>query len=168
MPTPPLLEDLLQPGLRVVFCGTALGAASARARAYYAGPGNRFWPTLHETGLTPRLLAPDEYPELLRWGIGLTDVCKVASGSDREIPAEAYDLARLAAAIAAVRPGVLAFTSKKAAATAFGLRATGGIGYGPQGRRVEGTPTWVLTSPSGAGRRFWSAAPWHQLAAELR
>ena len=54
----PILPDLLAPGMRVVFCGTAPGTASARAGAYYAGPGNRFWATLHEVGLTPILLAP--------------------------------------------------------------------------------------------------------------
>ena len=34
----PILPDVLAPGLRVVFCGTAPGTASARAGAYYAGP----------------------------------------------------------------------------------------------------------------------------------
>lgn len=54
-----LLADLLRPGLASSFCGTAAGAASALRRAYYAGPGNGFWRTVHEVGLTPRLLQPD-------------------------------------------------------------------------------------------------------------
>ena len=33
-----ILSDLLQPGLRLVFCGTAAGAVSAAKGAYYAGP----------------------------------------------------------------------------------------------------------------------------------
>ena len=45
---PHTLPDILQPNLKVVFCGTAAGDASAKKRAYYAGPGNRFWKTLHE------------------------------------------------------------------------------------------------------------------------
>src|SRR2546427_10087333 len=48
------LPDLLAPSLRVVFVGTAAGRESA-AKCYYAGRGNRFWRTLHEVGLTPRL-----------------------------------------------------------------------------------------------------------------
>ena len=48
-----VLPDVLVPGLAVVFCGSAVGAASARRRAYYAGPGNAFWRTLSEVGLTP-------------------------------------------------------------------------------------------------------------------
>lgn len=80
-----ILSDVLAPGLRVVFCGTAVSTKSARAGAYYAGPGNAFWSTLHEVGLTPRRLDPSEYAKLPRYGIGLTDLCKLASGSDREV-----------------------------------------------------------------------------------
>ena len=63
---PDVLPDVLGPGLRIVFCGSAAGAVSARVGAYYAGPGNRFWPTLHRVGLTPRLLAPAEFRTVLR------------------------------------------------------------------------------------------------------
>ena len=88
--SPPILPDVLEPGLRVVFCGTAPGTASARAGAY-AGPGNRFWATLHEVGLTPVLLAPAEFAHLPEFGIGLTDVSKTASGSDLEVGRRGFD-----------------------------------------------------------------------------
>jgi TDG/mug DNA glycosylase family protein len=45
-----VLEDLLAPGLSIVFCGTGAGRRSAELKAYYAGRGNRFWPTLFESG----------------------------------------------------------------------------------------------------------------------
>ena len=80
-----ILPDVLDPGLRVVFCGTAAGKRSAQVGAYYAGPGNAFWPTLHEVGFTPRRLAPSEFRDLPRFVIGLTDMCKLRSGSDTEI-----------------------------------------------------------------------------------
>ena len=70
--------------LRVVFCGTAAGTRSVEAGAYYASPGNAFWATLHQVGLTPRELGPSEYLELLNYGLGLTDICKLSYGSDRE------------------------------------------------------------------------------------
>ena len=60
----PILPDLLPHNLKVVFCGTAAGTQSAQAGAYYAGRGNKFWRILHETGLTPRQLAPHEFPTL--------------------------------------------------------------------------------------------------------
>jgi TDG/mug DNA glycosylase family protein len=59
-----LLDDLLRPGLRIVICGTAAGERSAKLGAYYAGPGNKFWRTLHKVGLTPRALIPAEFREL--------------------------------------------------------------------------------------------------------
>ena len=79
--------DLLAPGLDLVFCGTAPSPASFKARAYYANPGNAFWPTLHAVGLTPERLAPQRYPELLAWRIGLTDLNKTEYGSDHELSA---------------------------------------------------------------------------------
>ena len=70
-PNKPLVPDLLAPGLDLVFCGTALGPASFKARAYYANAGNSFWPTLHAVGLTPERFTPQRYPELLALRLGL-------------------------------------------------------------------------------------------------
>jgi G:T/U-mismatch repair DNA glycosylase len=67
-----ILPDYLTPGLRVVFCGTAVSTASAARGHYYAGPGNEFWPLLHEAGLTPVLLTPDEDARVLEFALGLT------------------------------------------------------------------------------------------------
>jgi TDG/mug DNA glycosylase family protein len=55
-----VLPDLLRPGLRVVFIGTAAGAASARAGAYYAGPGNQFCLRLVEAAPRTALRRPPE------------------------------------------------------------------------------------------------------------
>jgi TDG/mug DNA glycosylase family protein len=92
-----VLPDVLGPGLKVVFCGSAVGSASARVGAYYAGPGNKFWPTLQRIGLTPRRLAPAEFRSVVAFGIGLTDLCKSLSGADRALTASADDVAGLAA-----------------------------------------------------------------------
>ena len=156
----PILLDVLEPGLRVVFCGTAPGAASARAGAYYAGPGNRFWVTLHEVGLTPELLEPAEFARLPEFGIGLTDISKTASGSDLEVGRRGFDPARLEAAIAAAAPAHLAFNGKNAARGALG-RA---VDYGRQSEWLGGAAVWVLPSTSGAARRFWDICPWRDLA----
>ena len=81
-----MLPDILSHSLPVVFCGTAAGAKSAKLGAYYAGPGNSFWKTLYETGLTGRQLKPHDASELLRYEIGLTDLVKTAAGMDRDLP----------------------------------------------------------------------------------
>jgi TDG/mug DNA glycosylase family protein len=160
-----ILPDLLRPGLRVVFCGTAAGTASTRAGAYYAGPGNRFWPILQATGLTPWLLAPTDFRLLVDWGIGLTDVSKTASGADRQIAAGAFDPGRLRTVLDGVRPGIVAFTSKTAARRALGLSAVMPLAYGPAPAALGRTPAWVLPSTSGAARAHWDPAPWHEFAA---
>lgn len=91
----PVLPDVLAAGLDIVFCGTGAGARSAAVGAYYAKPGNRFWPTLHTVGLTPRQLAPADYAEVLRYGIGLTDVAKEHVGQDAVIDLSLVDVAAL-------------------------------------------------------------------------
>ena len=157
----PVLPDVLAPGLRVVFCGSAAGAKSARLGAYYAGPGNRFWPTLHRVGLTPRRLAPGEFRSVLRYGIGLTDLNKAESGPDAGLSATGDGAAVLKAKIARHRPAFLAFNGKRAACVFLGLHA---VGYGVQPRRIGDTAIWVLPSTSGAARRWWDEAFWRALA----
>lgn len=161
------LPDSMQTGLVLVFVGTAAGRRSAAVGHYYAHPGNRFWPTLHETGLTPRRFGPHEFANLLGLGIGFTDVAKRASGMDHEIPASAFEPVGLRERLRIHRPRFVAFTSKRAASFWFG-RPTKNITIGLQAS-VEGEPAiFVLPSPSGAASRYWSIAPWHDLADLVR
>jgi TDG/mug DNA glycosylase family protein len=155
-----VLPDLLRPGLRIVFCGTAAGSASARAKAYYAGPGNSFWATLHLTGLTPDQLLPSEFERLPEFGIGLTDLCKVLNGSDEEVGTVEFDVSGLQARIAEAEPESLAFNGKNAARAALERS----VAYGLQEERIGGAAVWVLPSTSGAARKFWDVEPWYELA----
>ncbi|WP_233171977.1 mismatch-specific DNA-glycosylase [Dyella sp. ASV21] len=159
-----ILPDLLQPGLTLVFCGTAAGRRSAAEGAYYAHPGNLFWRALHETGLTPHRFAPAEFRQLLTLGIGLTDLAKHHMGNDDELPRDAFDVDALRARIALHTPRVLAFTSKAAARAALGAVT----GYGLQQERFGETRLFVLPSPSGQARGHWSLTPWSELAALVR
>jgi double-stranded uracil-DNA glycosylase len=155
-----ILTDLLKPGLQVVFCGVAASTASARARAYYAGPGNAFWRTLFATGLTPRQLAPSEYERLLGYGFGLTDLCKTRHGSDQDVGTEEFDVDGLRARIVAVEPGYLAFNGKNAAQGTLEREVTIGL----QEEQIGGATVWVLPSTSAAARRYWDIGPWEELA----
>ena len=158
-----VLPDVLRPGLRIVFCGTAAGSASARARAYYAGPGNAFWPTLHEVGLTPVQLAPEEFKRLPEFGLGLTDICKVLHGSDEEVGTAEFDVAGLQSRIGEAEPDLLAFNGKNAARAALEQEVT----YGPQPERIGGAQSGSYRRPparpaasgtssrGGSWRRLW-------------
>ncbi len=147
-----------------MFCGTAPSRVSAARRAYYASPGNKFWPTLHQVGLTPRRFAPTDFSDLLPLGIGLTDVCKTEAGLDSEITPASFDPAGLAARLAACRPGVVAFTSKKAASLFLRWRDTAGLAYGPMAGPAALPRLFVLPSTSGLACRSWDIAPWYELA----
>jgi double-stranded uracil-DNA glycosylase len=156
-----LVPDLLAPGLDLVFCGTAPSPASYKARAYYANPGNAFWPTLFAVGLTPERLAPQRFPEPPTFGLGLTDLNKTEYGSDHELSAGAMDAASLHAKLRRFRPAAIAFTSKHAASLGLGVKAPA---YGRQPGTLEGAVVFVLASPSGRARSFWTLAPWQQAA----
>ncbi|MFI4957740.1 MAG: mismatch-specific DNA-glycosylase [Lysobacterales bacterium] len=155
-----ILPDVLQPALKLVFCGTAAGKRSATERAYYAHPGNLFWRALFEASLTPRQLAPAEFPQLLDYGIGLTDLAKRHSGNDSELPREAFDLPALIGKIERHQPSLLAFTSKNAARTMLGHAAH----YGLQDESIGATRLFVLPSPSGQARGHWDLGPWLALS----
>jgi TDG/mug DNA glycosylase family protein len=159
-----ILPDVIAPNLKVVFCGSAAGTKSAQRRAYYAGPGNKFWKTLFQTSLTDRELKPQDFPEVLRFGIGLTDIAKTTSGADSILRAHHFDQERLRELLATYRPRVLAFNGKKAA-TAF-LNHT--PAYGLQKERVATMSIYVLPSTSGAANGFWQPTFWRKLAADLK
>ena len=160
-----VLPDLLRPGLDLVFCGTAAGERSAREGAYYAHPGNLFWRALHEAGITPRRLAPAEFPALLELGIGLTDLAKRHSGNDVDLPRDAFDVPALRAKIERCRPRLLAFTSKTAARAALGRPITA---CGEQAERIGRARVFALPSPSGQARGHWDLGPWRALGRCLR
>ena len=75
------LADVIAPGLNVLFCGINPGLYSAAIGHHFGRPGNRFWPTLHAAGFTPRLLDPREEQELLPLGYGITNVVSRASAT---------------------------------------------------------------------------------------
>ena len=159
-----VLPDLLREGLRLVICGSAAGTASARRGAYYAGPGNRLWPTLFEVGLTDRQLHPEEYPQLLSYGIGLTDVVKTAFGADDALPKEAFSPVAVVEKLHQFRPVLLATNGKRAAQELLGRKTA----YGLQPERLAGTPVFVLPSTSGRAGSFFDIAWWRELAALVK
>jgi TDG/mug DNA glycosylase family protein len=159
----PVLPDLLRPGLKIVFCGTAAGPMSAARGHYYAHPQNKFWKTLHETGLTPRLLAPAEFGQLHQWDIGLTDIAKYVSGLDRDLPRASLGsaaCAELRTRIIACQPSILAFTSLNAGRRFLGSKAV----LGAQKDTIGRSAIWILPSPSPLAGWNWDPSWWRELA----
>ncbi|QFP77666.1 mismatch-specific DNA-glycosylase [Deinococcus sp. AJ005] len=158
-----LVPDVLKPGLALVLVGTAPSKISAAKRAYYANPVNKFWRTLHVVGMTPRQLAPQEYPQVLDYGIGLTDVAKRHSGVDSALPGEAWQPDELLEKIRTYRPQIIAFTSKRGASEMLG-KPTGKLPYGLQTETLEGAEVWVLPSTSPLGHNYFHLEPWQELS----
>lgn len=162
--TADILQDLLRLGLQLVICGTAPSRRSAEIGAYYAGPGNKFWRTLHIVGLTPRLLAPEEWRLLDALGIGFTDLVKRHSGMDKDLPKDSFDAGRVRMLIKEHQPGTLAFNGKTAAKAVLGRTS---IAYGLQEDMIGKTSIWVLPSTSGAASGAWNIEPWRALARDI-
>ncbi|MDA2915918.1 mismatch-specific DNA-glycosylase [Nitrospinae bacterium AH_259_B05_G02_I21] len=156
-----ILPDILEPGMRVAFCGTAVGTRSAQVRAYYAGQGNQFWDILSRTGLTPHKLDPDEYHTLNKYGIGLTDLVKKRSGGDSDISSSDFDVTRFSSKIEKFAPKALAFNGKRAGKEFF---RQSHVNYGRQDKTIGRTNIFVLPSTSGAARRYWEESYWYELA----
>ena len=163
LPDVVILPDVLRPGLRIVFCGTQAGAVSARRGAYYAGPGNKFWKTLHEVGLITERLGPLDFRDLPRYGIGLTDVAKATSGPDAALLRSHFDVEGFMSKIRAHAPAIVAFNGKRAAQAALSLPGPA-LSYGLQVMKIAETAAFILPSTSGAAAGFWSIEPWQELA----
>jgi double-stranded uracil-DNA glycosylase len=155
-----VLPDLIGPNLDAVFCGTAVGDTSARVGAYYAGPGNQFWPVLHRVGLTPRELRPHEYEELLLFGLGLSDLVKSTFGGDGTLANEAFDVNGFRTKIETHQPRAVAFNGKQAGKVALGRP----VDYGRQTELIGDSVVFILPSTSGAARGLWDESRWNELA----
>ena len=153
----PILPDVLVPGLRLVVCGTAPGTRSAREQAYYAHPQNEFWGVMHRGGVTPHRFAPDQYPDLPRYGVGLTDICKQAFGADSDLARGDFDAAGLAQKIRIAAPDILAFNGKLAAKRFLGRND---VPYGFQPESLGPTRLYVAPSTSKLARRYWDETIW--------
>ncbi len=109
----------------MLFCGINPGLMTAATGHHFARPGNRFWPVLHLSGFTPRLLKPSEQDELLSYGLGITNVVARASARADEIGAEEYREGGrlLAAKVERLRPRWLAVVGVTAYRAAFAVRS---------------------------------------------
>jgi len=83
-------EDILRPGLAVVFVGYNPSLPAWCTGHYYANLGNRFYRLLFDAGLTPRLLTPAEDRTLPDFGIGATDLLPVPSARADLLPADRF------------------------------------------------------------------------------
>jgi len=147
------LPDVIARDLDVVFCGINPGLYTAAVQQHFGRPGNRFWPTIHKAGFTPRLFHPSEQRELLKHDCGITNVVARATTAAAELtPAELVEGAiELETKIRRYRPRVLAIVGIGAYRTGFNRpRAKTGL----QDETIGDTRIWILPNPSGLNANY--------------
>lgn len=150
------IPDVIAPGLDVLFCGINPGLMSGATGWHFARPGNRFWPALHKSGLTPRLLKPSEQQELLTYGIGITNLVARATARADELTAEEFREGgvRLAKLVQRYRPVWVAVVGVTAYRLAFGKPRAA---VGPQPEPLASARVWLLPNPSGLNAHYTPA-----------
>lgn len=161
-----LVPDVIAPDLRVLFCGINPSLYSAATGHHFARPGNRFWRALHLAGFTDRQLTPGEDRELLRQGLGITNVVARASRTAAEVSTEEFvEGGRLLEAkIKRFRPRALAVLGVTAYRFAF-TQPKAALGEQPD--KPGGARLWVLPNPSGLNAHY-RVEDLAQLYGELR
>jgi double-stranded uracil-DNA glycosylase len=147
------VPDVVPPTGGVLFCGINPGLYSAATGWHFARPGNRFWPALHRSGFTDRVLAPSEQHLLPSHGIGITNLASRATARADELTADELLAGgvRLAEFVREHAPRVVAVLGVTAYRTAFGRPR---VGIGPQEETLAGAPLWVLPNPSGLNAHY--------------
>lgn len=159
--------DILGPGVRVVFVGSAKSVASAKAGHYYAHRSNRFWHLLQATGLTRgRFIPHTEDRSVLEFGIGLTDVVPGrAESDDSNLTADDFDLAGYVAKMERLRPAVIAFNGGTSAGQVSRYLGKGSCPIGAADWTLAGAAVWRLPSSSSRNAAGGYAAKEAQWAA---
>lgn len=148
------VADLIGPGLRLLFVGINPGLWTAAAGAHFAHPGNRFYPALHEAGITAHRLevsngmADSDRRHLLERGVGITNLVPRATARADELRRDELRAGarRLEADAAAWRPNVVAVVGIGAYRVAF---AKPKAVAGRQSELLGGAAVFVLGNPSG-------------------
>ena len=154
------VEDLVGPGLRLLFVGINPGLWTAAVQTHFAHPTNRFYPALAAAGITDyevdRIagMTDADRAHLLARGVGITNLVGRATGRASELSREELREGgeRLLGFIADHRPTVVAIAGISAYRDAFGERGAA-LGRQPDvldsAVRWSGAALWVVPNPSG-------------------
>jgi double-stranded uracil-DNA glycosylase len=158
---------------RLVFVGINPGLWTAATQTHFAHPGNRFYPALHQAGLTDRVLdraaglGDEDRRQLTARGIAITNLVARATAKASELSREELRAggAALVERVGTWRPAVVAVAGVTAYRAAFGRpRAQ----LGPQEERLAEAELWVVPNPSGlnAHETTASLAAWYRRVGE--
>ena len=159
------LPDYLATDLSILFVGINPGLHSSDVGHHYAGPSNRFWKLLYESGLIPFPMTYRDDGRLLEYGYGFTNlVPKPTAGlhnltrqdllrGRQELVEKIVEYQPMLVALLgiSVAQTVLSQTSSKASRQQL---ASEPIQVGLQTVLLEGRRVFVLPNPSGRNAHY--------------
>ncbi|BBT69437.1 MULTISPECIES: G/U mismatch-specific DNA glycosylase [Enterobacteriaceae] len=146
-----MVKDIIDSGLRVLFCGINPGLSSSSLGYPFAHPANRFWKVLHLAGFTERQLKPEEAEQMLEFRCGVTKLVERPTVQASEVSVQELRSGGLALIekVEHYKPAALAVLGKQAFERGLGQR---GATWGKQTYMIGDTEVWVLPNPSGLSR----------------
>jgi len=154
------VDDLVGPGLRLLFVGINPGLWTAAVGTHFAHPTNRFYPALAAAGITDyevdRVsgMTDADRAHLVARGVGITNLVRRATARASELSRGELREGgeRLLRFVADHRPAAIAIAGISAYRDAFGERSAA-LGRQPDtldsAIRWSGAALWVVPNPSG-------------------
>ena len=154
------VDDLVGPGLKLLFVGINPGLWTAAVQTHFAHPTNRFYPALAAAGITDHEvdraagMTDADRAQLVARGVGITNLVRRATARASELTPEELREGgeRLLRFVAEHRPAVVAIAGISAYRDAFGERGAA-LGRQPEtlesATRWSGAALWVVPNPSG-------------------
>jgi double-stranded uracil-DNA glycosylase len=154
------VDDLVGPGLKLLFVGINPGLWTAAVGTHFAHPTNRFYPALAAAGISgyeiDRVagMSDADRAHLVARGIGITNLVRRATARASELSGEELREGgeRLLRFVAEHRPAVVAIAGISAYREAFGVRSAV-LGRQPEtlesATRWSEAELWVVPNPSG-------------------
>lgn len=159
------LPDYLMSGLSVLFVGINPGLRSVEVGHHFAGPSNRFWKLLFESGLIPSPMTYHEDYRLPEFGYGLTNLIARPTAGIQDLVQQDFLQGRrgLLAKIATYQPALIALLGISIAQVMFSSErpalsrkrsAKHPTHVGLQSVSLAGAPVFVLPNPSGRNAHY--------------
>jgi TDG/mug DNA glycosylase family protein len=151
------LRDRIGPNLRVLFVGINPGMRSAAVGHHFAGPSNRFWKLLHESGLVPEPVTWSDDERLPAWGFGITNLVARATPGIGDLHASELLAGRrtLEAKVRRYRPAIAALVGVTIYRALFpDVAGAAPVLLGEAPAMLAGARVFVLPNPSGRNANY--------------
>ncbi len=159
------IPDYLAPDLSILFVGINPGLRSSDVGHHYAGPSNRFWKLLFESGLIPSPMSYRDDGRLLEYGYGLTNLIAKPTAGLHNLSKQDFLQGRhaLVEKLITYQPALVALLGISVARTLLPLEGSKNsrkglvshpIQPGLQTELLEGTRIFVLPNPSGRNAHY--------------